>query len=153
MASLCASSAAGSALSSLKAESGARPGFSFMSAWKERCAKASPNICCASALNKKLSNRRAALGLGALRKMPHGTMITGVPSVGCTASTGVRLEQAPAALAPKREGPREDGAAVARMRLDEPALPLGVEQIAKAFRRVLRLHQAGLGPAPPPPGP
>jgi hypothetical protein len=60
---------------------GLRPGFSFTSAWNERKAKASTRTCCASTLNRKLWNKRAVLGLGALWKTPLGAVISGVPSV------------------------------------------------------------------------
>ncbi|MEH2570390.1 hypothetical protein V1289_010017 [Bradyrhizobium sp. AZCC 2289] len=49
-------------------------------AWNERWAKTSTSICWVSAWKKKLWNSFAAFGLGALRKIPEGTMIRGEPS-------------------------------------------------------------------------
>ena len=50
----------------------------------------------------------------------------------------------PAEIALHLVGRGHDGAAVARMRLDDLALPFGIEQIGKTLRRVLRLHQIGV---------
>ena len=52
--------------------------------------------------------------------------------------------QAPAEVALHLIGRGHDGAAIAGMRLDDLALPFGIEQIGKTFRRFLRLHQIGV---------
>ena len=54
------------------------------------------------------------------------------------------FEIRPAEIARHLEGRGHDGAAVARMRLDDLALPFRIEQIGEALRRVLRLHQVGV---------
>ena len=50
----------------------------------------------------------------------------------------------PADVAHHLEGRGQDGAAVAGMRLDDLALPFGIEQVLEARRRVLGLHQPGV---------
>ena len=57
---------------------------------------------------------------------------------------GELLEPAPAEIALHLIGRGHDGAAVAGMRLDDLALPFGIEQIGKTLRRFLRLHQIGV---------
>ncbi len=57
---------------------------------------------------------------------------------------GELLEILPAEVARHLVGRRHDGAAVAGMGLDQLALPFRIEQVGKAFRRVLRLHQIGV---------
>ena len=54
------------------------------------------------------------------------------------------LEILPAEIAGELLGRRHDRAAVARVRLDHLALPLRIEQIGEALRRLLGLHQAGV---------
>ena len=66
---------------SLIVDSGLRPGLSLTSAWNDYKEEASTRICWASTLNRKLWSKRAALGLGALWKMPLGAVISGVPSI------------------------------------------------------------------------
>jgi len=73
MSSLCASIASGSLFISLMVENGLRPAFSFTSLWNEHMPKASIRPCCTSTLNRKLWNRRAALGLGAALKTALGS--------------------------------------------------------------------------------
>src|SRR5215831_2789788 len=80
MSSLCASIASESLFISLMVESGLRPAFSFTSLWNEHMPEASTRLCCASMLNRKLWNRRAALGLDAVLKTALGAMMSGVPS-------------------------------------------------------------------------
>ena len=57
---------------------------------------------------------------------------------------GELLEIAPAEIALHLVGRGHDGAAVAGMRLDDLALPFGIEQVGKTLRRVLGLHQIGV---------
>ena len=77
MSSLCASMATGSLLISLIFDSDRRPGFSCTCAWNEHRAVTLTRSCCASALNRKLWNKRAALGFGALWKTALGAVIDG----------------------------------------------------------------------------
>ncbi len=57
---------------------------------------------------------------------------------------GELFEKRPAEIALHLVGRGHDGAAVARMRLDDLALPSWIEQIGKTLRRLLRLHQIGV---------
>src|SRR5262249_2382728 len=57
---------------------------------------------------------------------------------------GELLEITPAELARGLEGRVHDRAAIGRMRLDQLARPFRIEQIGKALRRLLLLHQAGV---------
>src|SRR5260221_5936898 len=66
---------------SLIVDSGRRPAFSFTSAWNEHKAQASIRTCWASTLNRKLWNKRAALGLGALWKTPLGAVIASASGI------------------------------------------------------------------------
>ena len=54
------------------------------------------------------------------------------------------FEEAPAEIALHLIGRGHDGAAVAGMRLDDLALPFGIEQVGKALRRVVGFHQIGV---------
>ena len=54
------------------------------------------------------------------------------------------LEIVPAEVARDLEGRGHDGAAVARMRLDDLAGPFRIEQVGEALRRLLGLHQIGV---------
>ena len=57
---------------------------------------------------------------------------------------GELLEVVPAEIARHLEGRAHDVAAVARMRLDHLAGPFRIEQVGKALRRILGLHQIGV---------
>ena len=57
---------------------------------------------------------------------------------------GELLEEAPAEIALHLVGRGHDGAAVARMRLDDLALPFRIEQIGEALRRFFLFHQVGV---------
>ena len=71
----------------------------------------------------------------------------GVSVADCTCSTfccDSFSRYPPAELAHHLIGRGDDGAAVARMRLDDLAFPFRIEQIGKAFRRLFALHQLGI---------
>ena len=57
---------------------------------------------------------------------------------------GELLEITPAEIACRLEGRRQNGAAVARMRLDDLVLPLRQQQIGEALRRFFLFHQASV---------
>src|SRR5260221_522083 len=80
--SLARSCSSGSALSSLIAASGVRPGFSPPSGWNERNPPASLMSCCPSREKTKLMNSRAALGCGAAFITAALPTTSGVPSTG-----------------------------------------------------------------------